>query len=53
MTKMPKIQKIPNLLLLISKDHQFVYFTMLKLGSMLDTLSKDDCLSFQVWNVYV
>ncbi len=29
MTKMPKMQKIPNLLLLIGRDHQLVYFTML------------------------
>jgi hypothetical protein len=29
MTKMPKMQKIPNLLLLVSKDHQLIYFTML------------------------
>jgi hypothetical protein len=53
---MPKMQKIPNLLLLISRDHQLVYFTMLspkKLGFMLDILLKDDCLSFQVWSVYV
>jgi hypothetical protein len=26
---MPKMQKIPNLLLLVGKDHQSVYFTML------------------------
>jgi hypothetical protein len=28
MTKMPKMQKIPNLLLFVSRDHQLVYFTM-------------------------
>jgi len=29
MTKMPEMQKIPNLLLLVNRDHQLVYFTML------------------------
>ncbi len=29
MTKMLKIQKIPNLVLLISRDDQLAYFTML------------------------
>jgi len=29
MTKMPKMQKIPNLFLLVGRDHQFIYFTML------------------------
>jgi len=29
MTKMPKIQKIPNLLLFVNSDRQLVYFTML------------------------
>jgi hypothetical protein len=28
-TKMLKMQKIPNLLLFVSRDHQLVYFTML------------------------
>jgi hypothetical protein len=25
---MPKMQKIPNLLLFVSRDHQLIYFTM-------------------------
>jgi hypothetical protein len=29
MIKMPKIQKIPNLLLFVKSDCQLVYFTML------------------------
>jgi hypothetical protein len=29
MTKMPKMQKIPNLLLFVGRDHQLVYFIML------------------------
>ncbi len=29
MTKMLKMQKIPNLILLISRDDQLAYFTML------------------------
>jgi hypothetical protein len=29
MTKTPKMQKIPNLLLLVNRDRQLVYFTML------------------------
>ncbi len=28
MTKMPKMQKIPNLLLFVGKYHQLVYFIM-------------------------
>ncbi len=28
MTKMPKMQNIPNLHLLVCRDHQLVYFTM-------------------------
>jgi hypothetical protein len=27
--KLSKMQKIPNLLLLVGRDHQLVYFTML------------------------
>ncbi len=27
-TKMPKMQKIPNLFLLVGRDHQLIYFTM-------------------------
>ncbi len=36
MTKMPKMQKIPNLLLLVGKDDQLVYFTMFSSNKMVN-----------------
>jgi hypothetical protein len=37
---MPKMQKIPNILLLVGRDHQLVYFTMLSPKNEMQNLTK-------------
>jgi hypothetical protein len=38
MIKMLNIQKIPNLFLFVGRDHQWIYFTMLSLHQVVQTL---------------
>ncbi len=40
MIKMPKMQKIPNLRLFVSRDHQLVYFTMLSPHQVVQALGR-------------
>jgi hypothetical protein len=46
MTKMPKMQKIPNLLLLVGRDDQLAYFILLILV-MIKSKKKKDLNEFQ------